>query len=140
MQRGSPHSVSTSRTMEGGQYQSSPRHPALPQSHSPHRTFSEPATSPTSSDFSHTTTRGSQSTVDTQISAGYGEKTLQFDPRNQASPIRESRDSMPSRRHSHDPAKVNGYTTCGRHGDDWLFGGFSVSGAVKKLWEKENKE
>jgi len=42
------------------------------------------------------------------------------------------------RRHSHEP-KVNGYTECGRHGDDWLFGGFSVSGSVKKLWERDKK-
>ncbi|KAG4440493.1 hypothetical protein IFR05_004028 [Cadophora sp. M221] len=127
--------------MEGGQSSGIARHPALPQSRSPHRTFSEPATSPTSSDFTHTTTRASQSTVDTQISAGYGEKTLQFDTtQSHTSSKRESRDLKPSRRHSLDPSKVNGYTTCGRHGDDWLFGGFSVSGAVKKLWEKDNKE
>ncbi|KAH6713675.1 hypothetical protein BKA61DRAFT_575662 [Leptodontidium sp. MPI-SDFR-AT-0119] len=128
--------------MAEGQSSGIARHPALPQSQSPHRTFSEPATSPTSSDFTPTTTRASQSTVDTQSSAGYSEKTLQFDTTTQShtSPRRESRDSKPSRRHSHDPAKINGYTTCGRHGDDWLFGGFSVSGAVKKLWEKDNKE
>ncbi|KAI9056075.1 hypothetical protein LZ554_001004 [Drepanopeziza brunnea f. sp. 'monogermtubi'] len=40
----------------------------------------------------------------------------------------------PSRRHSsHDPSKVNVYTECGSHGYDWLFGGFSVAGAVRKL-------
>lgn len=141
MQRGSPHSISTSRTMSGAQGQSSTRHRALPQSQSPHQTFSEPAGSPTSSNFAPTTTRASQSTVDTQSSAGYNEKTLQFDTtRSQTSPKQNSGDSKPSRRHSHGPAKVNGYTTCGRHSDDWLFGGFSVSGAVKKLWEKDNKE
>ena len=41
------------------------------------------------------------------------------------------------RRHSHDPNKVNRYTECGRHSDEWLFGGFSVSDAVRKLWEKK---
>jgi len=44
------------------------------------------------------------------------------------------------RRHSHDPNRVNVYTECGRHSDDWLFGGWSVSGAVKKIWERERKE
>ncbi|KAH7397765.1 hypothetical protein BKA64DRAFT_672780 [Cadophora sp. MPI-SDFR-AT-0126] len=142
MQRESPQAISTSRTMEGdGSTQSSAaRHPALPQYQSPHRTFSEPATSPTFSDFTPTTTRASQTTVDTQSSAGSSEKTLQFDADSHTSERRRSREKQPPRRHSHDPSKVNGYTTCGRHGDDWLFGGFSVSGAVKKIWEKDNKD
>jgi len=142
MQRGSPQAFSTSRTMEGDRSTQSPaaRHQALPQSQSPHRTFSEPTTSPASSDYAPTSTRASQSSVDTQSSAGSSEKTLQFDADSQASPRRRSREKkQPPRRYSHDPSKVNGYTTCGRHGDDWLFGGFSVSGAVKKLWEKDNK-
>jgi len=40
------------------------------------------------------------------------------------------------RRHSHEN-HVNVYTECGRHSDDWLFGGFSVGNAVKKMWEKK---
>lgn len=32
---------------------------------------------------------------------------------------------------------VNVYTDCGRHGDDWLFGGWSVGGAVKKVWGRK---
>jgi hypothetical protein len=44
-------------------------------------------------------------------------------------------DHKTRRRRSND-AKMNVYTECGRHGDDWLFGGFSVSGTVKMLWEK----
>ena len=143
MQRGSPQAFSTSRTMEGDRSTQSTaaRHQALPQSQSPHRTFSEPATSPTSSEFAHTTTRASQSSVDTQSSAGSSEKTLQFDANSQTSPRRRSGEKkQPLRRYSHDPSKVNGYTTCGRHGDDWLFGGFSVSGAVKKLWEKDSRD
>lgn len=31
--------------------------------------------------------------------------------------------------------KANVYTSCGRHGDDWLFGGFSLGGTVKKMWD-----
>ena len=44
------------------------------------------------------------------------------------------RDGLVKRRHSHEP-KVNVYTECGRHGDDWL-GLNSVAGAVKKIWER----
>lgn len=29
--------------------------------------------------------------------------------------------------------RSNVYTSCGRHGDDWLFGGFSLGGTVKKI-------
>ena len=44
-------------------------------------------------------------------------------------------DHKTTRRRSNDP-KVNVYTECGRHGDDWLFGGFSLSETMKMLWEK----
>jgi len=40
------------------------------------------------------------------------------------------------RRHTVDP-RVNIHTECGRHSDDWLFGGWSVAGAVKKIWDKK---
>jgi hypothetical protein len=41
-----------------------------------------------------------------------------------------------TKRHSH-PSHINIYTECGRHGDDWLFGGFSVIEAVKRIFEKK---
>jgi len=41
------------------------------------------------------------------------------------------------RRHSTE--KVNVYTECGRHGDEWLFGGFSLPDKVKRLWQKDPK-
>jgi hypothetical protein len=37
--------------------------------------------------------------------------------------------------HSEDFHK-NAYTECGRHSDDWLFGGVSVTKTLKGLWEK----
>lgn len=40
------------------------------------------------------------------------------------------------RRHSHE-SRMNVHTSCGRHSDDWLFGGFSVAEIVKKFWEKK---
>jgi hypothetical protein len=43
---------------------------------------------------------------------------------------------MVQRRHSAEPHK-NVYTECGRHSDDWLFGGFSVAGVAKKIWNKK---
>ncbi|THV54316.1 hypothetical protein BGAL_0029g00100 [Botrytis galanthina] len=43
------------------------------------------------------------------------------------------------RRHSSNE-HVNVYTECGRHSDDWLFGGFSVTDAVKKIWNKDGKD
>ncbi|CZT45821.1 uncharacterized protein RSE6_06176 [Rhynchosporium secalis] len=119
---------------------STPRLPALPQSKSPLRTISEPPASPASSGLSPTDTRASQSTVDTQSSAGWSGKTLQLDSQSSSLTRHGSEGLQSSRRHTHDPAKINGYTTCGRHGDDWLFGGFSVAGTVKKLWEKDGKE
>jgi hypothetical protein len=36
-------------------------------------------------------------------------------------------------------SKINGYTEAGRHGDDWLFGGFSVSDSVKKFLKRDKK-
>jgi hypothetical protein len=45
-------------------------------------------------------------------------------------------DNKTRRRRSNDP-KINVYTECGRHSDDWLFGGFSVSGTMKMLWDKK---
>jgi hypothetical protein len=60
----------------------------------------------------------------------------------------EDRESLLSGTEAKDTAKkgrthkenVNVYTECGRHSNDWLFGGFSVSDTVKKLWHKDKKE
>ncbi|KAH8597916.1 hypothetical protein B0O99DRAFT_592461 [Bisporella sp. PMI_857] len=43
------------------------------------------------------------------------------------------------RRHSSE-ARMNVHTECGRHSDDWLFGGFSVTGAVKKLSRRKDSK
>jgi hypothetical protein len=74
------------------------------------------------------------------MSAGYVDANPRFLKGNAGdkSPSGRSDTGDKTRRHSHEP-KVNVYTECGRHGDDWLFGGFSVSGAVKKLWERDKK-
>jgi hypothetical protein len=45
---------------------------------------------------------------------------------------------MITKRHSHSSElHTNLYTNCGRHSDDWLFGGFSLSRAVKRIWERK---
>lgn len=59
-------------------------------------------------------------------------------PRSPTSPGALPRGPAVNRRHSHDP-KRNVYTECGRHSDEWLFGGFSVSGAMRRIWSRENK-
>ena len=41
------------------------------------------------------------------------------------------------RRHTVDP-RVNIHTECGRHGDDWLFGGWNLGDTVKKIWDKKD--
>lgn len=41
------------------------------------------------------------------------------------------------RRHSNEN-HVNVHTDCGRHGDDWLFGGWSVGGAVRRVWRRKD--
>jgi hypothetical protein len=44
-----------------------------------------------------------------------------------------SRSASTGKRHSGQHTNV--HTVCGRHGDEWLFNGFSVTEAVKKMWE-----
>ncbi|ESZ90113.1 hypothetical protein SBOR_9506 [Sclerotinia borealis F-4128] len=70
-------------------------------------------------------------------SAGMVDKRARFDEgRNRGKG--EKKDSG-KRRHSNNE-HANVYTECGRHSDDWLFGGFSVSGAMKKIWQKDGKD
>jgi len=38
------------------------------------------------------------------------------------------------------PAHQNVHTECGRHSDDWLFGGFSITGSIKKMMDKKDKK
>jgi hypothetical protein len=109
-------------------------------SSSPRRIFSEPIRL-----FSSRRTLSSTSFVSTsststemprspvQLSSAKEEK-LWLD-RTESGGSDRGMDHKTIRRQSHDP-KINVYTECGRHGDDWLFGGFSVSGTVKSLWEK----
>lgn len=48
----------------------------------------------------------------------------------------ESERDRITKRHSN-PSHINIYTECGRHSDDWLFGGFSMIEAVKRMFEKK---
>jgi len=47
----------------------------------------------------------------------------------------EERGSI-TKRHSYH-SHTNVYTECGRHSDDWLFGGFSVVETVKRMFKKK---
>lgn len=42
-------------------------------------------------------------------------------------------------RHHHE-THINVHTECGRHGDDWLFGGWNVGGVVKRVFSGGRKE
>lgn len=42
-------------------------------------------------------------------------------------------------RHHHE-THVNVHTECGRHGDDWLFGGWNVGAVVKRVFSGGRKE
>ncbi|EKD14662.1 uncharacterized protein L3040_000186 [Drepanopeziza brunnea f. sp. 'multigermtubi'] len=134
MYRPDPLSISPSRTpgRDSAAQSSGQRSPALPPF--PHRRASETSTSSTaSSEFMPATgPRCAGRHAEESLNSG-----VATNPRRSGSGEPKLK---PSRRHSsHDPSKVNVYTECGRHGDDWLFGGFSVAGAVRKLWDKESK-
>ncbi|KAA8566013.1 hypothetical protein EYC84_009813 [Monilinia fructicola] len=72
-----------------------------------------------------------------QKSAGYVDKKARFDERKNGGKI-EKKDSVKRRHSSNEHANV--YTECGRHSNDWLFGGLSLSGVVKKIWQKDGKD
>ena len=148
-QRGTQLSISTSRPNIGSAerkdspstFKSGPLPP------SPHRAFSAPSHVFPLGDSNSSNSEQSLSGI--PRSAGYrennasfarrrgGERTGELSPVSPTGLARHKKDNM-RRRHSHEP-KVNVYTECGRHGDDWLFGSFSVSDMVKRLLERDNK-
>jgi len=72
-------------------------------------------------------------------SAGFMDKRTRFIEERDRGKRGTKKDGI-KRRHSSNDAHTNVYTECGRHSDDWLFGGFSVSGVVKKIWQKDGKD
>lgn len=44
------------------------------------------------------------------------------------------------KRRSSSEARMNVHTECGRHSDDWLFGGFSMANVVKMFWPSGKKD
>ena len=44
-----------------------------------------------------------------------------------------------AKHHHYHETHVNVHTECGRHGDDWLFGGWSMGGVVKRVFSGERK-
>jgi hypothetical protein len=140
VQRGAPLSITTSSPQAEGSRagQSTTGTFAQPRSSPFQRTVSDPFPPPSPAQRG-TPTRAFSSGA--PLSAGYLDTNSRFPNAGNGdkSPAgRSEKGDKTKRRHSHEP-KVNGYTECGRHGNDWLFGGFSVSGTVKKLWEKDRK-
>jgi len=141
-QRGASLSITTSRPQNdgsrAGQYPAYQTF-AQPRSSAAHRTVSDPFPPPSPAQRG-TPTRASSG--DVPKSAGYIDSSWRFlkGGKGDKSPSfsRSDKGDKARRRHSSEP-KINGYTECGRHGDDWLFGGFSVSDSVKKLWERDKK-
>jgi len=133
-QRGSPLSITPySQTQTNGsasnQYQSPGT--AQPPSSPFHRSATEP----------YPPQRGTPmraSTSDVPMSAGYTDGNVRFSKIESGVRSPTGYGDKMKRRHSHEP-KVNGYTQCGRHSDEWLFGNFSVPNSVKKLWERDKK-
>jgi len=140
-QRGTPLSITTSRQGDGtAMSQSPPLYSALPPQPA-YRVSSSPLPSP-STPQRVTATRST--TLDTPRSAGFTDKSLRFPgtPRSGAkSPTSASAkrrsDTMIDRRMSDDPKK-NAYSECGRHSDEWLFGGLSFD-SIKKVWDRDKK-
>jgi hypothetical protein len=132
-QRAGPLSISTTRPAYASLSGQSPTAPPPPS-----RTFSNPSPSAEQRERDDTTGIFSRSVPK---SAGYTERNLRFakSEGNQSPAMRSPtspNEEMMRRRHSHEPKK-NVYTECGRHSDEWLFGGWSDK--VKKLWEKDKK-
>jgi len=106
---------------------------------SPHRTLSDPF--PPHSPRKHISNILEQSVGESPKSAGHtpkSPKNLKFggEGMSPTASAAGKRKDMVKRRHSHEP-RMNVHTECGRHSDDWLFGGFSVAGVVKKFWDKK---
>jgi hypothetical protein len=140
-QRGAPLSITTSRPQidgsRAGQYQADQNF-AQPRSSGPYRTTSDPFPPPSPAQRG-VATRASSG--DVPKSAGYTDSSLRFlkggkGDKGDKSPSSSRSDKGDNARRRH---SSNNYTECGRHGDDWLFGGFSVSDSVKKLWERDKK-
>jgi len=139
-QRGGPLSVRTSRAQNDGS--SAGQYPAdtfaQPRSSPPYRTVSSPYPPPSPAQRG-TATRASSGEVPKSAGYGAGFGFLKGSSGDKSPSLsRNEKLAKAKRRHSHE-SKINNYTECGRHGDDWLFGGFSVSDSVKKLWERDKK-
>ena len=114
---------------------------------SAHRTFSGPAAIPSSSIQTSLDDAVSPVTPQSASATGPRKKSLRFEKignelkTSATSPAMGSpkRLEMANRRHSADP-KINVHTECGRHSDDWLFGGWNISGNVKKIWDRKDSK
>ncbi|KAF4632860.1 hypothetical protein G7Y89_g5252 [Cudoniella acicularis] len=117
---------------------------ALPPPYPQQRTSTEPYPSPTQSYSSASPIMPGSRQQRRQTmphSAGMPPPSSPFSRSGGTTP-KSPRTVKAERRHSFEPNKMNVYTECGRHGDEWLFGGFTVAGAFRKVigGKKEEKE
>jgi hypothetical protein len=119
-------------SLTGGQSTSTPqRLEPLPLSQ---RSLSDPLPSNPSRRFSNAHRR-SKSAIDTPVEHKVRLNHLRISAASDGEEEEEEERARITKRHSH-PSHINIYTECGRHGDDWLFGGFSVIEAVRRIFEK----
>jgi len=138
--KSTPLSISTFRPSTWGRSSHSSQSPAVrsaPPQPAPARTVSDPYPS---ASFSQRDTPTRSSSGEVPKSASHVDKSLRFEKECQKSPsAKTAAGDKIKRRHSHEP-KINVYTECGRHSDDWLFGGFSVSDSFRKLLDRDRKD
>lgn len=137
-QRETPLSISAS-TREDGMSWSQSSGSSSAQPHSPYRTVSDPVPYASTSTSQYATTRRS-TTTDIPESQGYNNTNASFQESSRSSRSSKNPTSpsfMTDKRRESDP-KSNLYTQCGRHGDQWLFGGFPFDN-IKKALGSEKK-
>lgn len=102
----------------------------------PHRTFSEPIAYSSSRRTSSCSSSMSRSSTLTDMSKSAEHMSSAEEDKFGFARSGTSRSEDKTRRRRSNDPKINVYTECGRHSDDWLFGGFSVSGTMKMLWDR----
>jgi hypothetical protein len=73
-------------------------------------------------------------------SSPYPSKSPRRATEPQIASYREGSGRVEAKRRHTNERKTNVFTECGRHSDEWLFGGFSVAGVVRKMLEKKECE
>jgi hypothetical protein len=124
---GAPLSISTSDPRSADGLSQSLEVRSAPPPPSPQRMVSGPAASPSPSKRDKAWKAGAPKPH------GQGDKNLRFASGSKSRTSPKDGEKI-KRRHSHEP-KVNVYTECGRHSDEWLFG--PLADSVKRLLDRD---